>query len=73
MLDVNGLLSAYAEETETRRRLDLVIDFDAASYLAFERDPDERPVNISRKMGRELLAREAAISKFLDDLDYYLE
>jgi len=72
-LDVNGLLDVYAEETETRERLELTIDFDAVSYLEFERDPDERPVNINRKMSKKLLANEADLSKFLDDLDYYLE
>ena len=67
------MLDAYAEETDSRQRLELVIDFDATSYAEFERDPDERPVNINRRMDRSRLEREQNISKFLDDLDYYLE
>lgn len=66
-------MDAYAEETETRERLDLIIDFDPKLYAEFERDPDEPPVNINKRMKAKRYSKEQTISKFLDDLDYYLE
>jgi hypothetical protein len=66
-------LDAYAEETETREKLDLIIDFDPKLFTDFERDPNEPPVNINKKMHRKRFEKEQTISKFLDDLDYYLE
>jgi len=72
-LDVNGLLIAYAEDKVTKERLDLTISFDAVSYLEFERDLNEKPVNINRALDRDVMCEEVGIAKFLDDLDYYLE
>ena len=66
-------MDAYAEETETREKLDLIIDFDPKLFTDFERDPNEPPVNINKKMHRKRFEKEQTISKFLDDLDYYLE
>ena len=72
-LDVNGLLDAYAEEIDTKERLELDIDYDSVSYLAFERDPAEKPVNINKKIQGARLELEYNMTKFLDDLDCYLE
>ena len=72
-LDVNGLLNAYAEDKVTKERLDLSVSFDAVSYLEFERDSNERPVNINRVLERDVMVEEVGVAKFLDDLDYYLE
>ncbi len=72
-LDVNGLLNAYAEDKLTKERLDLTISFDALSFVDFERDADEKPVNINRSLDKEIFYGEIGVAKFLDDLDYYLE
>lgn len=72
-LDLNGLLTAYAEDKVTKDRLDLTISYDAVSYLDFERDINEKPVNINRSIEKDVFYDEITIAKFLDDLDYYLE
>lgn len=72
-LDLNGLLTAYAEDIVTKEKLELTINYEAVSYLDFERDSNEKPVNINRSPEKDLFSDDITIAKFLDDLDYYLE
>jgi molecular chaperone DnaK (HSP70) len=70
-IDQNGVLNAYAIDTETRRELNVHVDINSTSYLKFKRD--SHVISIDEKFDARHVERDETLATFLEDLDYFLD
>jgi molecular chaperone DnaK (HSP70) len=70
-IDQNGVLNAYAVDSETRRELNVHVDINSTSYLKFKRD--SHVISIDEKFDQKHVERDEVLATFLEDLDYFLD